>query len=68
MFLHTLWDMLLHILWRLWSASSSPLYTTVSRSSELSDLGSADYQLFDRAMVLDKVMRQAGKDASQELF
>ncbi len=45
-----------------------PLYTTVSRSSELSDLGSADYQLFDKAVVLDKVMRQAGEDASQELF
>ena len=37
-------------------------------SVELSDLGSADYQLFDRVVVLDKVMRQAGEDASQEFF
>ena len=44
-----------------------PLYTTVSRT-ELSDLGSIDYHLFDRAVVLDCVMRQAGQDASQELF
>ena len=44
-----------------------PLYTTVSRT-ELSDLGSIDYHLFDRAVVLDHVMRQAGQDASQELF
>ena len=44
-----------------------PLYTTVSRT-ELSDLGSANYHLFDRAVVLDKVMRQAGQDADQELF
>ena len=32
-----------------------PLYTTVSRT-ELSDLGSIDYHLFDRAVVLDRVM------------
>ncbi len=44
-----------------------PLYTTVSRT-ELSDLGSIDYHLFHRAVVLDRVMRQAGQDASQELF
>ena len=44
-----------------------PLYTTVSRT-ELSDLGSANYHLFDRAVVLDRVMRQAGQDADQELF
>ena len=44
-----------------------PLYTTVSRT-ELSDLGSANYHMFDRAVVLDVVMRQAGKDAGQELF
>ena len=36
--------------------------------SELSDLGSANYHLFDRAVVLDRVMRQAGQDADQELF
>ena len=44
-----------------------PLYTTVSRT-ELSDLGSIDYHLFDRAVVLDRVMRQAGQDAGQECF
>ena len=44
-----------------------PLYTTVSRT-ELSDLGSIDYHLFDRAVVLDRVMRQAGQDARQECF
>ena len=44
-----------------------PLYTTVSRT-ELSDLGSIDYHLFDRAVVLDRVMRQAGQDAGQERF
>ena len=44
-----------------------PLYTTVSRT-ELSDLGSIDYHLFDRAVVLDRVMRQAGQDAGQEHF
>ena len=32
-----------------------PLYTTVSRT-ELSDLGSANYHLFDRAVALDRVM------------
>ena len=31
-----------------------PLYTTVSRT-ELSDLGSIDYHLFNRAVVLDRV-------------
>ena len=44
-----------------------PLYTTVSRS-ELSDLGSTAYHLFDCAVILDQVMRQAGQDADQELF
>ena len=44
-----------------------PLYTTVSRT-ELSDLGSADYHLFDKAIVLDQVMRQAGVDTEQQLF
>ena len=44
-----------------------PLYTTVSRT-ELSDLGSIDYHLFHRAVVLDRVMRQAGQDAGQECF
>ena len=42
-----------------------PLYTTVSRT-ELSDLGSIDYHLFDRAVVLDRVMRQAGQDGAFE--
>ena len=44
-----------------------PLYTTVSRT-ELSDLGSADYHLFNKAIVLDQVMRQAGVDTEQQLF
>ena len=44
-----------------------PLYTTVART-ELSDLGSADYHLFDKAIVLDKVTRQAGADTEQQLF
>ena len=44
-----------------------PLYTTVSRT-ELSNLGSADYHLFDKAIVLDQVMRQAGVDTEQQLF
>jgi len=44
-----------------------PLYTTVSRT-ELSDVGSANYHLFDRAVVLDQVMRQAGQDADQQKF
>ena len=35
-----------------------PLYTTVSRS-ELSDLGSANYHLFNSAIILNQVMRQA---------
>ena len=44
-----------------------PLYTIVSRTS-LSDQGSTAYQLFDHAIVLDQVMRQAGQDPSQVLF
>ena len=44
-----------------------PLYTTVSRT-ELSDLGSVNYHLFDRAITLDQVMRQAGDDSAQQLF
>ena len=44
-----------------------PLYTTVSWT-ELSDLGSIDYHLFDRAVVLYRVMRQAGQDAGQDRF
>ena len=44
-----------------------PLYTTLSRT-ELSDLRSADYHLFDKAIVLDQVMRQAGVDTEQQLF
>ena len=44
-----------------------PLYTTVSRSP-LSDQGSAAYQLFDRAIVLQQVMRRSGQDAEQVLF
>ncbi len=44
-----------------------PLYTTSPRT-ELSDLGSANYHMFDRAIVLDIVMRQAGSNPNQELF
>ena len=39
----------------------------VSRT-ELSDLGSIDYHLFDRAVVLDRMMRLARQDAGQERF
>ena len=44
-----------------------PLYTTVPRAA-LSDLGKAAYQLFDRAVILDQVMRQSGQDPDQVLF
>ena len=44
-----------------------PLYTTVLRT-DLSDLGSAAYQSFDRAVILDQVMRQSGEDSDQVLF
>ena len=44
-----------------------PLYTTVSRT-ELSDFGSVNYHLFDHAITLDQVMRQAGNDSAQQLF
>ena len=44
-----------------------PLYTTTSRTA-LSDLGSNAYQQFERAVVLDRVMRQSGQSASQVLF
>ena len=44
-----------------------PLYTTVSRSP-LSDAGSTVYQMFDHAVVLDLIMRQAGEDPRQVLF
>ncbi len=44
-----------------------PLYTTVPRSS-LSDLGRSAYQLFDKAIVLDQVMRQCGEDQEQVAF
>ena len=43
------------------------MYTTVSRS-ELSDLGSANYHIFDHAIVLEQVMRQAGHQDDQQLF
>ena len=44
-----------------------PLYTKVSES-QLSDLGSANYHLFNCVNVLDQVMRQFGQGADQELF
>ena len=44
-----------------------PLFTTHSRS-ELSDQGRAAYQYFNKAVVLDQVMRQAGHDPEQVKF
>ena len=44
-----------------------PLYSNVSRT-ELSDLGSTTYHMFHCAIVLEQVMRQAGKDADQKCF
>lgn len=44
-----------------------PLYTT-STSSPLSDIGSSSYRSFDKATVLDQIMRQSGDDPSQVLF
>lgn len=41
-----------------------PLYTT-SPSSPLSDIGANCYQAFDHAVILEQVMRQAGRDPSQ---
>jgi ATP-dependent DNA helicase PIF1 len=50
-----------------------PLYTTgtVSRSVsrlQISDLGSANYYMFDRTVVLDQVMRQAGEDSDRACY
>ena len=44
-----------------------PLYTTSSRSA-LSDIGFSGYQMFDRAVVLNQIIRQSGQDPSQVLF
>ena len=44
-----------------------PLYTSSSRA-ELSDLGRTAYQMFDQAIVLDQIIRQAGQDPAQVLF
>ena len=44
-----------------------PLYTTMPRT-DLSDLGSTTYHTFNKAIVLDQVMRQSGEDADQILF
>ena len=44
-----------------------PLYTLESCSS-LSDLGRSAYQLFNKAIVLDQVMRQSGDDDQQIIF
>ncbi len=38
-----------------------PLYTTATKS-ELSDLGSANYRLFDCGIVLKQVLRQESLD------
>ena len=44
-----------------------PLYTTVSRTP-LFDVWKAAYQLFNHAVILDQVMRQAGQKPNQVLF
>ena len=44
-----------------------PLYTTPT-SSPLSDIGSSSYRSFDKATVLDQIMRQSGDDPSHILF
>ena len=44
-----------------------PLYTTDSRT-ELSDQGRNAYQQFDKAIILDQVMHQAGQDPEQIRF
>ena len=44
-----------------------PLYTTDSHT-ELSDQGRNVYQKFDKAFILDEVMRQAGEDPEQIRF
>ena len=44
-----------------------PLYTTDSRT-ELSDQGRNAYQQFDKAIVLNQAMRQAGQDPEQVQF
>ena len=44
-----------------------PLYTTDPRT-ELSDQGRNAYQQFDKAFILDQVMRQAGQDPEQIRF
>ena len=44
-----------------------PLYTTMSHS-HLSDQGSAAYQQFDQAIILNQVMRQSGQNPDQTLF
>ena len=43
------------------------LYTTAPQTP-LAVLGSSAYQLFDHAVVLNKVMQQSGEDPSQVLF
>ena len=44
-----------------------PLYTMLSRG-ELSDIGSTVYHSFNKAVILDKIMRQSGEDQDQILF
>ena len=44
-----------------------PLYTA-SNSSTISDIGFSCYQTFDRAIILDQVIRQSGNDSSQVTF
>ena len=44
-----------------------PLYSSAAKS-ELSDLGSATYHMFDSVIILKHVIRQAGSDYGQREF
>ena len=44
-----------------------PLYTTMTRN-DISDLGSTTYHCFNKAVVLDQIMRQQGDSLDQLLF
>ena len=65
-----IWWMLLPAYWRLGPTSTSDGLALVHYcfKNKLSDLGSVNYHLFDRAITLDQVMRQAGNDSAQQLF
>ena len=63
----SVWRMLLSSLQRFSPVMDLPLYTTDSRS-ELSDQGRTAYQNFQKAVVLDQVMRQSGQNPQQVQF